>query len=235
MRIAHTCAECGFDLTRTAAPIDPVYGLPIVVCPKCQAAVVRREHPTMAWSRWLGRFAASILSIAVRAAGTLLMVGIVVGLSAFVNEMCMDLMSGRRDCPRESLVVGAIGWLAGAIVGGLWIGFCFMHWRGVPLAAVWLLLLLGAALLPGVAMFLDVITTSATSGQWQLARAYAVAVRDLPSGFVLVSAAWMISLGMIGIGRAGGKSWETFRRRANWRRVRAKRKAIWTSQPLLRA
>lgn len=51
MPLAHTCTSCGLDLSRIAAPLDPIYRLPIVVCPECRAAVVRRSDG----HRWLSR------------------------------------------------------------------------------------------------------------------------------------------------------------------------------------
>jgi len=48
MAIAHVCLGCGFDLARVRAFREPHYGLPLVVCPRCQAATTRRRHPL--WS-----------------------------------------------------------------------------------------------------------------------------------------------------------------------------------------
>ncbi len=38
---SHICTGCGSDLTARRAPPDPVYGLPVVVCPACQRPSVR--------------------------------------------------------------------------------------------------------------------------------------------------------------------------------------------------
>ena len=43
MPLAYTCSVCGHDLSRLAAPLDAVYRWPIVVCPVCTKAVVRRS------------------------------------------------------------------------------------------------------------------------------------------------------------------------------------------------
>jgi hypothetical protein len=37
------CTACGFDCSTLRAPPDPVYGLPLVVCPGCRRPSVRRE------------------------------------------------------------------------------------------------------------------------------------------------------------------------------------------------
>ena len=44
MLASHICVGCGRELCRESAPPDPVYGLPIVVCPRCGLACVRRGH-----------------------------------------------------------------------------------------------------------------------------------------------------------------------------------------------
>ncbi|MFN7020990.1 MAG: hypothetical protein ACK4WH_06645 [Phycisphaerales bacterium] len=51
MPIAHTCFSCGYELSRIAAPLDPVYRLPIVVCPGCQTPTVRRADGARAIPR----------------------------------------------------------------------------------------------------------------------------------------------------------------------------------------
>jgi len=46
MPIAHPCQGCGHDLARLRPRAEPRYGLPIVRCPCCERAAVRRRHPT---------------------------------------------------------------------------------------------------------------------------------------------------------------------------------------------
>lgn len=41
--LSHTCHSCGINLTRIAAPREPIYGWTVVVCPECRAACVRRS------------------------------------------------------------------------------------------------------------------------------------------------------------------------------------------------
>lgn len=54
MAIAHLCIQCGFDLARIRAQRDPHYHLPLVVCPRCAHACVRRMHPLQrAWRTFL--------------------------------------------------------------------------------------------------------------------------------------------------------------------------------------
>jgi hypothetical protein len=50
MAIAHICLACGWDLARVRVQTEPHYGLPIVICPRCDAVSVRRVHPI--WKTW---------------------------------------------------------------------------------------------------------------------------------------------------------------------------------------
>jgi hypothetical protein len=45
MSLAHVCLGCGFDLARQRPRNEPYYGLPLIVCPRCATASVRRKHP----------------------------------------------------------------------------------------------------------------------------------------------------------------------------------------------
>lgn len=47
---SHVCSACGHDLARLRAPPDPHYALPVVVCPGCALACVRRPYAGTA--RW---------------------------------------------------------------------------------------------------------------------------------------------------------------------------------------
>ncbi|MCZ6851559.1 MAG: hypothetical protein O7F17_07955, partial [Planctomycetota bacterium] len=50
MAIAHVCMQCGMALTRLRPSRDPHYRLPMVTCPTCGQASVRRRHPIQ--QRW---------------------------------------------------------------------------------------------------------------------------------------------------------------------------------------
>src|SRR5262249_31403891 len=50
MALAHICLGCGLDLARQHPRKEPHYGLPLVVCPRCATACVRRRHPIVV--RW---------------------------------------------------------------------------------------------------------------------------------------------------------------------------------------
>ena len=59
MGIAHVCLECGQGLAMVRPQRDPHYGLPLVTCPRCSWACVRRKNPsTRMWHDILRRFTA---------------------------------------------------------------------------------------------------------------------------------------------------------------------------------
>lgn len=55
MPIAHTCPSCGLSLTMVPAALDPVYRLPVVVCPGCGTAGVRCSDGRRVVPRTLAR------------------------------------------------------------------------------------------------------------------------------------------------------------------------------------
>ncbi len=48
MPIGHPCAVCGQDLSRLSAALDPIYRLPIVVCPRWVVEETRVHHSALA-------------------------------------------------------------------------------------------------------------------------------------------------------------------------------------------
>lgn len=68
MAIEHSCASCGTPLTKVRAPADPIYHFPVVVCPTCSLASVRRTHPIAAQWRHARRCAATAAGLLWRSA-----------------------------------------------------------------------------------------------------------------------------------------------------------------------
>jgi hypothetical protein len=85
----HACHVCGEALGRVRASLDPVYKLPIVVCPTCGAACVRRRHPLAVLWRGVLHARATALGLAWRAFAGLLAVGCSLG----VSEMFCDSLN----------------------------------------------------------------------------------------------------------------------------------------------
>jgi len=238
VRIAHSCASCGLDLSRTPAPIDPHYALPIVICPGCRTAVIRREHPTMAWSRWLRRAAFSLLSLFIRAGGTLAIATVVIAMS---EALWPDLRRGLVDSsrPREVLIVMMITWLLASCISGFWTGLLFTHWSVRRLALAWLAFLFLLPIAYTALVFFDRISSVPYHSAFFTGSFFRTALdysrRSLTGSFPLIFAAWALSLITMSLGRAASSRWQTQRRRRAWRRLRAHRKATWTSNLLTRA
>lgn len=64
--MSHICLSCGRDLARVRALVEPHYGLPVVVCPDCGRAVVRRRAPIIVRWRQFRRLRRSVLGLAWR-------------------------------------------------------------------------------------------------------------------------------------------------------------------------
>lgn len=90
MPLAHSCASCGCDLSRVAAPLDPVYGLPVVVCPRCGEACARNSQAGRVlprrWSQ-AARGGAKILTAVLMLA---LMSGMAAGACAAASELMLE-------------------------------------------------------------------------------------------------------------------------------------------------
>lgn len=80
MRISHACAGCGSDLTYLRAAPDPHYRLPIVVCPSCDLAVVRRRPEMSRIAKRIRRGVSSWRALINRAG--LLVISLLVTISA---------------------------------------------------------------------------------------------------------------------------------------------------------
>lgn len=150
MAVSHICLSCGLDLARVRAVTEPHYGLPLVVCPECSVATVRRkEAVTAAWRRTL-RTAAAIRAMVLRlAAGAVLMgasVGIVFFLEleaesdrGFIMEVPGALLTGNsRWTSDEDWPLAVVFFTVWALVQtgvGILLSGGLAHWR--PRALPW--------------------------------------------------------------------------------------------------
>jgi hypothetical protein len=91
MGIEHSCHICGHALRRVCATLDPVYQLPIAVCPSCAAPCVRRRHPLAVWWRGFHRARAAIIGLGWRALAGILMVAITIGVCSTLGESLHNL------------------------------------------------------------------------------------------------------------------------------------------------
>lgn len=145
MRISHVCLQCGEDLTRCRALLDSHYALPIVTCPKCGYAVVRRRHPVIERLNSGVGVAGAIVALLVQA---VLFAGVVAALvvlntavtyfgsdtSPFVDAFRSTMRRIPDANPREVFwrvwgepISVALGWFAVAVLGGALLTMTMRH------------------------------------------------------------------------------------------------------------
>lgn len=158
MRIAHTCARCGFDLSRLRAPVEPIYGLPVVVCPLCREAVVRRLHPVQA--RWR-QARAALVSIVVLGATVVvaaIFAGLLIGLSVGLRVVIVRALSRGEVVwlDEEVILIGGL-WCGAAVLAGAWLGVMLPHWRWWAILPLWVVALWSAMVVSGAAEMIRII------------------------------------------------------------------------------
>lgn len=144
MAIAHVCLACGADLARIRVIRDPHYGLPIVTCPGCRQACVRRVDPILQRWRAFQPTAAALCALLVQ----LLVMFSLATATALVVDAVPDLFPVRisgnvfdllYDQSFAALVVG----VTLPVLTGVWMATGLGHWRPWLARAVWGLLIAG--------------------------------------------------------------------------------------------
>ncbi len=124
MAISHVCTSCGLDLARVRARLEPRYALPIVVCPDCGRAAVRRKPRT--W-RSLRRLAMSLLTLAAQLG---MAVGGLAGLLAVSEELGDVIARGSfGGLPRGEIIFRLSVYATFAVALGAWLTVGFSHAR----------------------------------------------------------------------------------------------------------
>jgi hypothetical protein len=230
LRISHICTNCGLDLTRTPAPIDPHLALPVVVCPECRFAVVRREHPTMVWSRWVRRLVWSILALTLRVgtlapltAGTLAMCWI-------VTDTLRHVFKGGRSQSFELVAVQVLTWIVLSFVAGIAAGFWFSHARRWMVAIAWAGWLLAASLVPACVYLLAEIADRTPESAAELWQVFIDAKSVLPDNPFAIAVSGAVGAGGVVVGASIGGWWVRKRRRFAWAMARQRRRRSWMGQ-----
>ncbi len=124
MAISHVCISCGLDLARVRARLEPRYALPIVVCPDCGRAAIRRKP--RAW-RSLRRLVVSLLTLAAQLG---MVVGGLAGLLAVSEELGDVIARGSFGAlPRDEIIFRLSVYAAFAVALGAWLTAGFPHAR----------------------------------------------------------------------------------------------------------
>ncbi|MEM9560840.1 MAG: hypothetical protein AAF995_11075 [Planctomycetota bacterium] len=149
---SHVCISCGLDLAHQRAALDPPYRLPVVVCPRCGAASVRRRVDSVVGG-WR-RLARTLRSLALLAVQVILVLVLLLGFgfAAFgIERVAEDVRLAPLRLPlaladgtdlgrveaRERLATMATSLLAGAAAGGAWLSIGFTHLRRFTPWIVW--------------------------------------------------------------------------------------------------
>lgn len=238
MALAHICPCCGINLERIRASPDGVYGLPVVVCPGCQAAWVRRRHPQWAWWRGCVRGITGVRKLMVRVVVVLGMSGLCAGLAhsgsfelsrptqAALRGDFLPLIDWFSGDGQGALVVSMLGLVT---LIGLVLRVLLDHWSRWALMVLWAGLVAFWGLLPHAQYHLERCVkwmegepvVESNWLQWSPSHPHADAM-------VIVILAGVFGLTVLP-GLVLGES--AIRARENWRRrrrskMRAKRKAI---------
>ena len=124
MAISHVCLSCGLDLARVRALLEPHYALPVVVCPDCGWAAVRRApRDRRSFHRLLVSLLTLISQLGLLAAG--------LGMLLFVGiEMGDVLASGTFGAlSSEDILLRLTVCAAFAVALGTWLTSGFGHVR----------------------------------------------------------------------------------------------------------
>lgn len=215
MSIAHVCPGGGADLARTRPRIEPVYGLPLVRCGRCERPSVRMTHPLVRRWRELRAAAVALSWLAMK----IVMAMFLWILSLYAAKSVTDPLPWERADAWWS-VREALGVCIAAAVGhGAWITAGLSHHSRRTAWLGWAGFLYGATAVM-VVLFGIVLTPSAADRLDSLGDgAFTAFVITL----LLVAAPIGVPLGhwLLRMGRAG--------RRGHLRRTRARRrgKGAW--------
>lgn len=158
----HACHACGHDLTRARAAWDRVENLPVVVCPGCRAAVVRRRDPGVAGYRAGRRAVRALLLIVVQG---VMVAGLTAGAAALIitagtlaaeeygrnplRVLVLEPSLLRPDRLGPDLAVWTILLLIVALTAGAWTRSALAHLHGWGVWTVWVGAVAAIATLPG--------------------------------------------------------------------------------------
>lgn len=90
MARSHTCPACTSELGKIRALPDPIYALPIVVCPTCATACVRRKHTDIEFWRTVRRTIWGVRRVLYTLAAALVVVLFTTGIATSGEELVHD-------------------------------------------------------------------------------------------------------------------------------------------------
>jgi len=88
--ISHVCMSCGFDLARVEPATDPELNVPLVLCPTCGGASVRRRHPIIKFWRTARRADTALSIMFVQLVAASLLVASLAGMAYGLARIAAD-------------------------------------------------------------------------------------------------------------------------------------------------
>jgi len=155
MAISHVCLNCGRDLARVRASLDPAYRLPLVHCPTCPSVWVRRREPMAArfgaGRRVVRAGGALVLQLAAAWIILLVLAGSIAGVAHAMSEARLGFVGAAHalwegtpamGAPRTDLhgdrgFVLAAGVIGASIIAGAWLTATLRHARPWRVALFW--------------------------------------------------------------------------------------------------
>ncbi len=144
MAIAHVCLGCGADLARIHVVRDPHYRLPIVICPDCGEACVRRVDPIL--QRWSAfqPIALALCALFVQVLIVFLLAPATAGVIDAVPDIFPVPISGNVfDLLYNQSIAAMVVCVTLPLLTGVWMTTGLGHWRPWLARAVWGLLIAG--------------------------------------------------------------------------------------------
>jgi hypothetical protein len=157
LAIAHVCMACGIDLARVRGAFDPRFRLPVVVCPRCRRAVVRRRRTVPLVARLARRLVTAGATLAVQAVLILFLTAMVCGsILALDNALIYrstDFFTKER--PGE-----LIGLAISSLLAGIWLTAGLGHLSRRKAWTAWMLwLVFWLIVVSAVIAVLDVVVS----------------------------------------------------------------------------
>jgi hypothetical protein len=152
MAISHICLGCGIDLARVRPAWGAPYALPLVICPGCGRAAVRRLDPLVAGWRQGRRIVLAVTILLVQIGAALLLLVATTEVSATMSEdlarhriirtSWLEITRGFRTWMFRGgwVVLAAAGVLA--VAAGVWLGATLRHLRARSILLGWTLAIL---------------------------------------------------------------------------------------------
>lgn len=224
MAISHACLNCGTDLASVRAVREPHYGLPLVICPGCGAAAVRRRHIIQQRWRSLLRAKKSLIALACQLMALILCLGSTIALCILIVEYPRWFLGDASTEPIAACLP-AVMVIAVAVLVGVWLTAGLAHWNRVRAWTVFTILI-------AIGVSFDTVIAPAVT-QWTAGpRGFGETLdynlprwlyRLLTLAVMMVIAAAGIPPGML------ARRWATDYRQSRWRarrkRLRARRHA----------